>query len=121
MPKFRGPNVPDRFQYPELFDAGNTDMDGKIVQKNSRYDLSPCSLTNANLHDKKTMVVHQRHVKSVQFYNDIKLQRQEPHFGTRIRPSINTAVNIAYSSHTLYRRKEATRLCRCASGISRSP
>jgi len=36
VPKFRGPNVPDRFQYPELFDAGNTDIYGKIVQKNSR-------------------------------------------------------------------------------------
>ncbi|KLO16565.1 alpha-ketoglutarate-dependent 2,4-dichlorophenoxyacetate dioxygenase [Schizopora paradoxa] len=36
VPKFRGPNVPDRFQYPELFDAGNTDLDGKIIQKNSR-------------------------------------------------------------------------------------
>ena len=36
VPKFNGPNVPDRFAYPELFDAGNTDRDGKIFQKNSR-------------------------------------------------------------------------------------
>ena len=36
VPKFRGPNVPDRFDYPELFDAGNTDKDGNIIQKNSR-------------------------------------------------------------------------------------
>ncbi|EJD04752.1 alpha-ketoglutarate-dependent 2,4-dichlorophenoxyacetate dioxygenase [Fomitiporia mediterranea MF3/22] len=36
VPKFRGPNVPDRFGYPELFDAGNTNADGTIVQKNSR-------------------------------------------------------------------------------------
>jgi len=36
VPKFRGPNVPDRFNYPELFDAGNTDRDGNIFQKDSR-------------------------------------------------------------------------------------
>jgi len=36
VPKFRGPNVPDRFDYPELFDAGNTDLEGRIVQKDSR-------------------------------------------------------------------------------------
>jgi len=36
VPKFRGPNVPDRFDYPELFDAGNTDRDGNIIQKDSR-------------------------------------------------------------------------------------
>ncbi|KAI5122651.1 hypothetical protein M0805_007913 [Coniferiporia weirii] len=36
VPKFRGPNVPDRFKYPELFDAGNTNLDGSIVQKDSR-------------------------------------------------------------------------------------
>ena len=36
VPKFRGPNIPDRFGYPELFDAGNTDHDGNIVQKGSR-------------------------------------------------------------------------------------
>ncbi|OCB86047.1 alpha-ketoglutarate-dependent 2,4-dichlorophenoxyacetate dioxygenase [Sanghuangporus baumii] len=36
VPKFNGPNVPDRFGHPELFDAGNTNLDGTIVQKNSR-------------------------------------------------------------------------------------
>ncbi|KAH8114927.1 alpha-ketoglutarate-dependent 2,4-dichlorophenoxyacetate dioxygenase [Phellopilus nigrolimitatus] len=36
VPKFRGPNVPDRFGYPELFDAGNTDLDGSIIKKDSR-------------------------------------------------------------------------------------
>jgi len=36
VPKFRGPSVPDRFNYPELFDAGNTDRDGKIWPKDSR-------------------------------------------------------------------------------------
>lgn len=36
VPKFRGPNVPDRFGYPELFDAGNTDLDGTIVKEGSR-------------------------------------------------------------------------------------
>ena len=37
VPKFSGPNVPDRFDYPELFDAGNTDREGKIIQKDTRY------------------------------------------------------------------------------------
>jgi len=36
VPKFSGPNVPDRFGYPELFDAGNTTLDGKIIKEGSR-------------------------------------------------------------------------------------
>ncbi|KZS95865.1 alpha-ketoglutarate-dependent 2,4-dichlorophenoxyacetate dioxygenase [Sistotremastrum niveocremeum HHB9708] len=36
VPKFNGPKVPDRFGFPELFDAGNTDREGKIIQKDSR-------------------------------------------------------------------------------------
>jgi len=35
-PKFRGPNVPDRFSHSELFDAGNTDRDGNIYKEGSR-------------------------------------------------------------------------------------
>jgi len=36
VPKFHGPSVPDRFEYPELFDAGNTNRDGSIIQKDTR-------------------------------------------------------------------------------------
>jgi len=36
VPKFRGPNVPDRFGYPELFDVGNTNIDGTIIKEGSR-------------------------------------------------------------------------------------
>ncbi|GJJ11829.1 hypothetical protein Clacol_006067 [Clathrus columnatus] len=35
-PKLNGPNQPPRFSEPELFDAGNTDMEGNIIKKNSR-------------------------------------------------------------------------------------
>ena len=31
------PNAPLRFDHPELFDAGNTDRDGNIIQKDTRY------------------------------------------------------------------------------------
>lgn len=36
VPKFRGPNVPDRFGHPELFDVGNTDIDGNILKEGTR-------------------------------------------------------------------------------------
>jgi len=36
VPKFSGPKTVPRFAYSELFDAGNTDKDGNIVQKNTR-------------------------------------------------------------------------------------
>jgi len=35
-PKFTGPDQPDRFSEPYLFDAGNTLIDGTLVQKDSR-------------------------------------------------------------------------------------
>ncbi|GAA5827741.1 hypothetical protein JCM11251_007650 [Rhodosporidiobolus azoricus] len=36
VPKFNGPDVPDRFGSPFLFDAGNTNLDGTIVKRGSR-------------------------------------------------------------------------------------
>ncbi|GAA6015520.1 hypothetical protein JCM10207_008622 [Rhodosporidiobolus poonsookiae] len=36
VPKFNGPDVPDRFGSPHLFDAGNTNLDGTIVQSGTR-------------------------------------------------------------------------------------
>ncbi|GAA5918357.1 hypothetical protein JCM6882_007298 [Rhodosporidiobolus microsporus] len=36
VPKFNGPDVPDRFASPHLFDAGNTNLDGSIVKSGTR-------------------------------------------------------------------------------------
>ncbi|BGP43255.1 hypothetical protein JCM10450v2_007400 [Rhodotorula kratochvilovae] len=35
-PKFNGPDQPDRFSSPHLFDAGNTNLDGSLVKANTR-------------------------------------------------------------------------------------
>ncbi|GAA6036182.1 hypothetical protein JCM8097_006820 [Rhodosporidiobolus ruineniae] len=35
-PPFNGPDQPDRFSSPHLFDAGNTNLDGTIVKKGTR-------------------------------------------------------------------------------------
>lgn len=120
MPKFRGPNVPDRFGYPELFDAGNTDLDGTIIKEGSRYVFlrwfihTSLKFSAGAGGTTRVRVYSRRQAKASLTYFAYD---QGMLFGIRTRRLTSTGVSTASFWRTLSPKRAATRTSRMSGAL----